>query len=70
MSNPKRNQFPPPSRPLRGVGGGPYLLPPNQFPALLLAGLVIGLLALYMVAMRGRFSGPKVTLSSLEHSAK
>jgi amino acid transporter len=41
-------------------------LPPNQLPAGLLAALVIGLVALYLSRIRGRFSGPKVKLANLE----
>ena len=42
-------------------------LPPNQLPAGMLGALVLVLLASYAAVVRGRFAGPKVTLSSLEH---
>jgi amino acid transporter len=45
-------------------------LPPNQTPALLLGGLVVLLVLIYVTLMRGRFTGPKVTLSVLEENAR
>jgi amino acid transporter len=41
-------------------------LPPNVLAGAMLAGVVVGLLTLYFAVVRGRFSGPRISLEEIE----
>ena len=45
-------------------------LPPNGTAGLLLAGVVLAIVVLYVATARGKFTGPRVTIASVEEASK